>query len=85
MCMCMCVYETHHTFFTFRLASTYNYDTLECMFPNAPKCAVCGHEATKRCSYCKSEWYCRRQCQVEHWPKHKAVCAVLRKERGDGE
>eukprot|EP00056_Hartaetosiga_gracilis_P003410 m.63502 g.63502 ORF g.63502 m.63502 type:complete len:452 (+) comp11443_c0_seq2:572-1927(+) len=67
------------------LASTYNYDTLECMFPNAPKCAVCGHEATKRCSYCKSEWYCRRQCQVEHWPKHKAVCAVLRKERGDGE
>eukprot|EP00055_Hartaetosiga_balthica_P014926 m.85094 g.85094 ORF g.85094 m.85094 type:complete len:452 (-) comp8728_c2_seq1:232-1587(-) len=67
------------------LASTYNFDTLESMFPDAPKCAVCGHDATKRCSYCKSEWYCRRQCQVEHWPKHKAICVVIRKQLQDTE
>lgn len=59
------------------LAATYNLDTLECLFPDAPKCAVCGQPATKRCSRCANEWYCRRQCQVDHWPKHKKACDVL--------
>ncbi|EGD72471.1 hypothetical protein PTSG_11593 [Salpingoeca rosetta] len=59
------------------LAATYNVDTLDALFPEAPKCAVCGEPATKRCSKCKNEWYCRRQCQVEHWPKHKKLCATI--------
>ena len=29
-----------------------------------PKCAKCGEVATKRCSRCKNEWYCSRECQV---------------------
>eukprot|EP00043_Microstomoeca_roanoka_P013991 m.137748 g.137748 ORF g.137748 m.137748 type:complete len:450 (+) comp15900_c0_seq4:102-1451(+) len=59
------------------LAATYNIDTLEALFPEEPKCVVCGQPATKRCSRCKNEWYCRRQCQVEHWPKHKQICNVV--------
>eukprot|EP00730_Choanoeca_flexa_P020295 TRINITY_DN9921_c0_g2_i1.p1 TRINITY_DN9921_c0_g2~~TRINITY_DN9921_c0_g2_i1.p1 ORF type:complete len:404 (+),score=49.08 TRINITY_DN9921_c0_g2_i1:313-1524(+) len=59
------------------LASTYNLDHLEAVFPEEPKCAVCGEDAVMRCSACSSEWYCRRQCQVEHWPKHKELCKKL--------
>ncbi|KAM7542465.1 hypothetical protein Aperf_G00000015476 [Anoplocephala perfoliata] len=43
----------------------------------APRCVVCGEIATKRCSRCKHEWYCRRQCQVEHWPRHKKACDIM--------
>lgn len=28
------------------------------------RCAKCGGEALKRCSRCKSLWYCSRECQV---------------------
>ena len=28
---------------------------------------------TMRCSECKA-FYCSRECQVKHWPKHKVVC-----------
>eukprot|EP01147_Barroeca_monosierra_P002629 gene2629-5531_t len=58
------------------LAAAYNVDTLDALFPEAPKCVVCGQPAAKRCSKCKTEWYCRRQCQVEHWPKHKELCRL---------
>ncbi|KAL3320906.1 Zinc finger MYND domain-containing protein 10 [Cichlidogyrus casuarinus] len=44
---------------------------------SSPCCVVCGEAASKRCSRCRQEWYCRRQCQVEHWPKHKSACDVL--------
>ncbi|KER28608.1 hypothetical protein T265_13539 [Opisthorchis viverrini] len=44
---------------------------------NAPKCVVCGADAPKRCSRCRQEWYCRRECQVKHWPKHKKACDLL--------
>lgn len=60
-----------------RWADTYNFDVLEGLIAEPPKCAVCGQEATKRCSRCQNEWYCRRECQVEHWPKHKKVCDLL--------
>lgn len=59
------------------LAATYNLDALESLFPEDPKCVVCGNPATKRCSRCQTEWYCRRQCQVEHWPKHKEMCNMV--------
>ncbi|CDS37393.1 zinc finger MYND domain containing protein [Echinococcus multilocularis] len=42
-----------------------------------PRCVICGEVATKRCSRCRHEWYCRRQCQVEHWPRHKRACDML--------
>eukprot|EP01105_Mastigella_eilhardi_P020970 TRINITY_DN5038_c0_g1_i4.p1 TRINITY_DN5038_c0_g1~~TRINITY_DN5038_c0_g1_i4.p1 ORF type:complete len:369 (+),score=105.39 TRINITY_DN5038_c0_g1_i4:73-1179(+) len=43
----------------------------------APRCAVCGKEAHKRCARCKNEWYCCRECQMRAWPGHKPVCDVL--------
>lgn len=42
-----------------------------------PKCAVCGKRAEHRCSRCKNEWYCSRECQVAGWKKHKPVCDLM--------
>ncbi|KAL1122368.1 hypothetical protein AAG570_003773 [Ranatra chinensis] len=39
-------------------------------------CAHCFSRAEKRCSKCKSVWYCSRQCQVKHWNFHKDTCCV---------
>jgi len=45
-------------------------------------CPNCGKTAIQRCSRCKSEWYCSRQCQVEHYKKeHKNVCKIWAAER----
>ncbi|XP_035980611.1 zinc finger MYND domain-containing protein 10 [Fundulus heteroclitus] len=60
-----------------RLAETYNLDVMERLLPEKPKCGSCGKEATKRCSRCLGEWYCNRQCQVKHWPKHKKSCQLM--------
>jgi len=60
-----------------RLADTYNLSTLDALCPDPPSCSQCGGAAAHRCSRCHSEWYCRRQCQVEHWPKHKAACLMM--------
>lgn len=39
------------------------------------KCAVCGEEATKRCSRCKTTWYCTAEHQKQDWKIHKkTVC-----------
>ena len=43
-----------------RWAYTYNFDVLESLINEPPKCANCGDEATKRCSRCQNEWYCKR-------------------------
>ncbi|XP_036390260.1 zinc finger MYND domain-containing protein 10 [Megalops cyprinoides] len=60
-----------------RLAQTYNLDVIESLIPDKPKCGTCGSEATKRCSRCQGEWYCGRECQVKHWPKHKKACQLM--------
>ncbi|XP_044307133.1 zinc finger MYND domain-containing protein 10 [Varanus komodoensis] len=60
-----------------RWAKTYNLDVMEALIPNKPKCGMCGCEATKRCSRCRNEWYCRRECQVKHWQKHKKACNLM--------
>ncbi|CAF3421211.1 unnamed protein product [Rotaria sp. Silwood1] len=60
-----------------RWANTMNFDILETFINDAPKCAICGEQATKRCSRCQREWYCRRECQVKHWPKHKTMCDMI--------
>lgn len=44
----------------FRWADTYNLDVMENLLSEPPKCALCGAEASKRCSRCQNEWYCRR-------------------------
>ncbi|XP_072025986.1 zinc finger MYND domain-containing protein 10-like [Amphiura filiformis] len=58
-------------------ADTYNFDVLESLIQEPPKCAMCGELAAKRCSRCQNEWYCRRECQVKHWTKHKQACNLL--------
>lgn len=67
-----------------RLAETYDLTTMDALMPEAPRCVKCGQPAVKRCSRCHSEWYCRRQCQVEHWPAHKAACTVAAEPSGSG-
>ncbi|EIM86411.1 uncharacterized protein STEHIDRAFT_121370 [Stereum hirsutum FP-91666 SS1] len=44
---------------------------------NARQCAAC--EAIKEkdlatCSRCKLVYYCSKECQKEHWPRHKIWC-----------
>ncbi|XP_066553619.1 zinc finger MYND domain-containing protein 10 isoform X1 [Amia ocellicauda] len=60
-----------------RLAQTYSLDVMESLVPDKPRCGFCGSEASKRCSRCQGEWYCHRQCQVKHWPKHKRACELM--------
>lgn len=48
------------------------YDLLD-----SPTCTVCGAAAEKRCSRCKLEWYCSRQCQVDNWVAHKPTCDLI--------
>ena len=43
-----------------RWVDSYNLDVLETLVEGPPKCAVCGGEASKRCSRCRNEWYCGR-------------------------
>ncbi|XP_029946975.1 zinc finger MYND domain-containing protein 10 [Salarias fasciatus] len=60
-----------------RLAETYNMDVMDSLLPEKAKCGSCGKESTKRCSRCQSEFYCGRECQVKHWPKHKEACKLI--------
>ncbi|XP_034963950.1 zinc finger MYND domain-containing protein 10 isoform X1 [Zootoca vivipara] len=60
-----------------RWAKTYNLEVMEALIPEKPKCAMCGSEAAKRCSRCRNEWYCKRECQVQHWQKHKKACNLM--------
>ncbi|KAF9476535.1 hypothetical protein BDN70DRAFT_995593 [Pholiota conissans] len=31
----------------------------------------------KRCERCKTSYYCSRECQKSHWPKHKTFCKEI--------
>uniref|UniRef100_A0A1B6L3R0 MYND-type domain-containing protein n=1 Tax=Graphocephala atropunctata TaxID=36148 RepID=A0A1B6L3R0_9HEMI len=53
------------------------YKTLDLVEPEPAKCSSCGDPAVSRCSRCKSEWYCGRECQVKMWNKHKSLCTLL--------
>ncbi|XP_050688240.1 zinc finger MYND domain-containing protein 10-like isoform X3 [Eriocheir sinensis] len=59
------------------MAAAWDLDALEELLPDTPSCASCGSPAGQRCSRCHNEWYCRRKCQVEDWPKHKQLCDLL--------
>ena len=42
------------------------------------KCAVCQKpNSRQRCARCRNERYCGRECQVNHWPKHKKKCTPI--------
>lgn len=43
-------------------------------------CGNCGKGASKKCSRCKGEWYCGRECQLQRWALHKDICDQLVKE-----
>jgi len=43
-----------------RLADTYDYDALDSLISEVPRCESCGNEASKRCSRCRRVWYCSR-------------------------
>nr|KAF6336030.1 zinc finger MYND-type containing 10 [Pipistrellus kuhlii] len=60
-----------------RWAETYRLDVLEAVAPERPRCAYCGAEASKRCSRCQNEWYCCRECQVQHWETHRKACVQV--------
>jgi predicted Zn-ribbon and HTH transcriptional regulator len=59
-----------------KLAGMYNIDQFDPLI-ETPKCAKCGKPADKRCSKCKNEWYCSRECQVRSWPAHKKICSLV--------
>ena len=45
---------------------------------NVNECAVtkCPNFANKRCSRCKSVYYCSVEHQKEHWVNHKSLCII---------
>ncbi|CEL93667.1 unnamed protein product [Vitrella brassicaformis CCMP3155] len=51
-----------------------NMDTIE---ETNPTCPQCGKPAEKRCSKCRREFYCSRECQVLDWSRHKKLCPML--------
>lgn len=46
-------------------------------------CANCGAEETnmKVCSGCRVAHYCSRECQSDHWTRHKSICGTAKKMR----
>jgi len=56
----------------------YGSDVFDC-FDDDPKCAACGEPASHRCSKCKNEWYCSRECQLSRWKEHKKLCGLMNK------
>lgn len=35
----------------------------------------------KKCTGCRAVVYCSKSCQLQHWPKHKAMCKQLSRKR----
>jgi hypothetical protein len=48
------------------------------------KCILCQSPATKRCSRCRSVFYCTQQHQRDHWPEHKKTCEKRGREGESG-
>ena len=45
-------------------------------FKEADKCENCGKakEGLKKCARCLQVFYCSKECQVAHFPRHKVAC-----------
>jgi predicted Zn-ribbon and HTH transcriptional regulator len=63
-----------------RIMKLYSSDVFE-QFMEDPKCSNCGKVATQRCSKCKNQWYCSRECQLKQWKAHKALCEIISNNR----
>ncbi|KAK4011723.1 zinc finger MYND domain-containing protein 10 isoform X2 [Daphnia magna] len=37
-------------------------------------CTLCDKQAQHRCSRCRCQHYCSKECQVADWPNHKSDC-----------
>jgi hypothetical protein len=51
---------------------------LSCVFMRCLQCGV--GTPLKRCSKCMEGLYCGRECQIEHWAKHRGPCGLSRRE-----
>ena len=60
-----------------KFVETYDLNVIQTLAEGKPHCANCGEDAEHRCSRCKDEWYCSRQCQVENWHSHKEICNLI--------
>jgi threonine dehydratase len=67
-----------------RLADLYTNNTVEGLIDGF-KCKKCQKQAFKRCSKCKSVWYCCKECQVGDWSDHKTACNKIAKEIKENE
>ena len=48
------------------------------------KCAKCKTKrGVKKCSACKNEYYCSRECQREDWKRHKVECKKSAKKKSE--
>ncbi|XP_053995372.1 zinc finger MYND domain-containing protein 10 [Hylaeus anthracinus] len=65
------------------ISDAYDLDKLDCI--DVKECFLCQEVANKRCSKCKSAWYCGRECQVKDWEKHKVICEKIIKGADDKE
>ena len=44
-----------------------------------PYCSNCRKKCKpNKCGKCCTAWYCNKNCQENHWSKHKKICKVLR-------
>jgi hypothetical protein len=58
------------------ISDIFDVENLE-YFMEDPKCSNCAKDATNRCSRCKSEWYCSKDCQIKRWKLHKEICKSI--------
>jgi len=43
-------------------------------------CLNCKKEGNLRCNRCKAAFYCSKECQVQDWKSHKAICNASKKD-----
>jgi len=43
-------------------------------------CLNCKKEGNLRCNRCKAAYYCSKECQVQDWKSHKAICNASKKD-----